>query len=109
MLVASIMMNDQQGANDERKGTCWRAERRVGAALCASAQAQNNYSFLDAAKSPINYSLANATPQMKCADLRALSTTDVTIIYGAADRRLRMACRSIAASPATSFPRSPSR
>ena len=49
-------------------------------ALCASAQAQNSYSFIDAAKSPVNYSLANATPQMKCADLRMLSTTDVTII-----------------------------
>ena len=49
-------------------------------ALCASARAQNSYSFIDAAKSPVNYSLANATPQMKCADLRAFSTTDVTII-----------------------------
>jgi len=48
--------------------------------LSASVQAQNGYSFLDAAKSPINYSLANAKPQMKCADLRALSTTDMTII-----------------------------
>ena len=48
--------------------------------FCAPAGAQNNYSFLDAAKSPINYSLANAMPQMKCADLRAASTTDITVI-----------------------------
>jgi Tannase and feruloyl esterase len=48
--------------------------------LSGSAQAQNSYSFLDAAKSPINYSVANAKPQMKCADLRALSTPDTTII-----------------------------
>jgi feruloyl esterase len=49
-------------------------------ALCTSAQAQNSYSFIDAAKSPVNYSLANATPQMKCGDLVRFSTTDVTII-----------------------------
>src|SRR6516162_9419625 len=48
--------------------------------LCASARAQNSYSFLDGAKSPVNYSLANATPQMKCTDLVRFSTTDVTII-----------------------------
>ena len=48
--------------------------------LCASARAQNSYSFIDATKSPVNYSLANATPQMKCTDLVRFSTTDVTII-----------------------------
>jgi len=48
--------------------------------FCAPAGAQNTYSFLDADKSPINYSLANAMPQMKCADLRAASTTDITVI-----------------------------
>ena len=52
----------------------------AGLTLCASAQAQNSYSFIDAAKSAVNYSLANATPQTKCADLGRLSTTDVTII-----------------------------
>ena len=49
-------------------------------ALAAPAQAQNGYSFIDAAKSPINYSIANAKPQMKCADLRSFSDAETTII-----------------------------
>jgi hypothetical protein len=77
-------------------------------AFAASAQAQNGYSLSDAAKSPINYSVANAKPQMKCADLRALSSTDITIV----DARLIAAadlCLSIAGSAATSSRRSISR
>ena len=48
----------------------------VSLAVTASAHAQNSYSFSDTAKSPINYSIANAKPQMQCAGLRALSRTD---------------------------------
>jgi Tannase and feruloyl esterase len=49
-------------------------------ALAASAQAQNGYSFIEVAKSPINYSIANTRPQMKCAGLRSLSDAETTII-----------------------------
>jgi hypothetical protein len=49
-------------------------------ALATPAQAQNGYSFIDAAKSPINYSIANARPQIGCADLRSLSDAETAII-----------------------------
>jgi hypothetical protein len=52
----------------------------VTLALGTPTQAQNGYSFIDAAKSAINYSIANAKPQMKCVDLRSLSDAETTIL-----------------------------
>ena len=57
--------------------------------LATPAAAQNSYSFVDAAKSPLNYSTATAKPQMTCPDVRSLASGGATIaaveIVAAAD------------------------
>src|SRR5262245_1542760 len=58
-------------------------------ATTAPAAAQNRYSFVDAAKSPLNFSRGTVKPQIACPDVRALATGGVSVvaveIVGAAD------------------------
>ena len=59
------------------------------ALLAAPAAAQNRYSFVDAAKSPLDYSKATVKPQMACPDVRSMVLGSVTVsaveIVAAAD------------------------
>jgi tannase/feruloyl esterase len=48
-------------------------------AVAAPAAAQNLHSFIDAAKSPLNYSKATVKPQIPCPDVRSLATGGVSI------------------------------
>ena len=48
-------------------------------AVVAPAAAQNRYSFVDAAKSPLNFSKATVKPQIACPDVRSLVAGGVTI------------------------------
>lgn len=61
----------------------------VLALLAAPAAAQNRYSFVDAAKSPLDYSKATVKPQMTCPDVRSVVSGGATIaaveIVAAAD------------------------
>ena len=41
-------------------------------AAAAPAAAQNRYSFVDAAASPLNFSKATVKPQIACPDVRSL-------------------------------------
>lgn len=58
-------------------------------AVVTPAGAQNRYSFVDAAKSPLNFSKATVKPQMACPDVRVLVSGGMTIgaveIVAAAD------------------------
>ena len=53
------------------------------AALTTPAMAQNGYSFLDAAQSPIDYRVASAAPRIACAELRGRAPAGVTILSAA--------------------------
>src|SRR5437588_11533446 len=48
-------------------------------AVVSTAAAQNRYSFVDAAKSPLNFSRATVKPQIACPDVRSLATGAVSI------------------------------
>jgi len=48
--------------------------------LAPQALAQNGYSFIDAAKSPLNYRLGGVAPRVACRDLARLSDGHVTIL-----------------------------
>jgi hypothetical protein len=48
-------------------------------AVVAPAAAQNRYSFVDAAKSPLNFSKATVKPQIACPDVRSLVSGGMTI------------------------------
>src|SRR5476649_587548 len=50
------------------------------ALIPAIAEAQNGYSFIDAGKSAVHYSVAAAKPVMNCAGVSRLSWTSVTIL-----------------------------
>jgi len=52
----------------------------VGSLVSAVASAQNSYSFLDAGKSAVDYSLATAAPQRACKEMRQAGGRGVTII-----------------------------
>ena len=58
--------------------------------LAAPAAAQNGYSFLDAARSTVDYRVAPAAPRLTCGHLRTLSGGEMTVI----------AAQSVAASEA---------
>ena len=49
-------------------------------AFAAPAAAQNGYSFVDAAKSPLNFSQATVKPQMACRELRGMTDGNVSIL-----------------------------
>ena len=49
-------------------------------AFTAPAAAQNGFSFIDAAKSPLNYSHATVKPQMACRELRGLTDANTSIL-----------------------------
>ena len=49
-------------------------------AVVSPVAAQNRYSFVDAAKSPLNYSNATVKPQIACPDVRSLATGGMTIV-----------------------------
>src|SRR5438132_9559897 len=49
-------------------------------AVVSPAAAQNRYSFIDAAKSPVNFSRATVKPQLACPDLRSLTAGSVSIL-----------------------------
>ena len=48
--------------------------------VAGPAAAQNGYSFLDAARSAIDYRVAPAAPRLGCRDLTALSGGDLTVV-----------------------------
>src|SRR6266404_2997233 len=48
-------------------------------AVVSPAAAQNRYSFVDAAKSPLNFSRATVKPQIACPDVRSLVSGGMTI------------------------------
>src|SRR5262249_28082686 len=55
----------------------------VSLALCAAAApagAQNRYSFVDAARSPLDFSKATVKPQMACPDVRTLAAGTASIL-----------------------------
>src|SRR5437763_16899530 len=63
--------------------------RRLGSIVVAAlavlaavspAAAQNRYTFIDAAKSPLNFSRAMLKPQLACPDLRGLAAGSVSIL-----------------------------
>src|SRR3979411_1741121 len=58
-------------------------------AVVSPAAAQNRYSFVDAAKSPLNFSRATVKPQIACQDVRSLAAGGMSIqaveIVAAAD------------------------
>ena len=49
-------------------------------ATTAPAAAQNRYSFVDAARSPLNFSRGTVKPQIACPDVRALATGGVSVV-----------------------------
>ena len=49
-------------------------------AVVSPAAAQNRYSFIDAARSPLNFSRATVKPQIACPDVRSLTTGSVSIL-----------------------------
>ena len=49
-------------------------------AVVSPAAAQNRYSFIDAARSPLNFSRATVKPQLACPDVRSLTTGSVSIL-----------------------------
>ena len=49
-------------------------------ALTAPAVAQNRYSFVDAARSPLDFSRGTVKPQIACPDVRALATGGVSVV-----------------------------
>jgi feruloyl esterase len=58
----------------------WRALLALAIGMAAtSASAQNGYSFIDADKSAVNYSLAPHAPVASCASLRQFTSMDVAI------------------------------
>src|SRR5262245_40534370 len=48
--------------------------------VVAPAAAQNRYSFIDAARSPLNYSHATVRPQIACPDVRSLAAGGITVV-----------------------------
>src|SRR5262249_60474190 len=46
----------------------------------AAALAQNGYSFLDAASSPVHYGVAPVMPGMACANVASLATAETAIV-----------------------------
>src|SRR5437867_12164463 len=49
-------------------------------AVVSPAAAQNRYSFIDAARSPLNFSRATVKPQIACPEVRTLTTGSVSIL-----------------------------
>ena len=49
-------------------------------AVASAAAAQNRYSFVDAAKSPLNFSKATVKPQIACPEVRSLAAGSVSIL-----------------------------
>ena len=49
-------------------------------AVAAPAAPQNRYSFVDAARSPLNFSNATVKPQIACPDVRSLAAGSVSVL-----------------------------